>query len=71
VLYARFYQGKKIHFIHKSQVDLASDAVWKPGMGTRYAHKIARIRLKIIFNENSELKLSKNRVDYSLINYFI
>ncbi|KAF8804296.1 amino acid permease [Phlegmacium glaucopus] len=33
VLYERFYLGKKQHFIPKSQVDLVTDAVWKPGEG--------------------------------------
>lgn len=34
VLYERFYLGKKQHFfIPASQVDLVTDAVWKPGEG--------------------------------------
>ena len=35
VLYERFYQGKKTHFIPKSKVNLTSDAVWKPGDGDK------------------------------------
>ena len=31
--YERFYKGKTTHFTSKSEVDLASDAVWKPGQG--------------------------------------
>ena len=31
MVYERFYLGKKQHFIPKYEVDLATDAVWKPG----------------------------------------
>lgn len=31
VIYERFYEGKKRHFIPKSEVDFVTDAVWKPG----------------------------------------
>lgn len=33
MVYERFYEGKKRHFIPRSEVDLATDAVWKPGEG--------------------------------------
>jgi amino acid permease len=33
LVYERFYEGKKRHFIPKAEVDLATDAVWKPGQG--------------------------------------
>jgi len=35
VAYERFFKGKTRHFIPKSEVDLASDAVWEPGQGDR------------------------------------
>ena len=33
VAYEKFYKGETNHFIPKSEVDLASDAVWKPRQG--------------------------------------
>ena len=35
LVYERFCEGKKRHFISKSEVDLATDAVWKPGDGDK------------------------------------
>lgn len=33
LVYERFYLGKNQHFIPKCEVDLVTDAVWKPGEG--------------------------------------
>ena len=33
LVYERFYLGKNRHFRPKHEVDLATDAVWKPGEG--------------------------------------
>ena len=33
MVYERFYEGKTTHFVPISKVDLASNAVWKPGQG--------------------------------------
>ena len=33
LVYERFYLGKDQHFIPKCEVDLVTDAVWKPGEG--------------------------------------
>ena len=35
MLYERFYEGKRTHFISKYEADLASDAVWRPGEGDK------------------------------------
>ena len=58
MIYERFYEGKKRHFIPSSEVDLVSDAVWEPGQGDQIRAQDQR---------ESEKRVSSMKVAFSRV----
>ena len=58
MIYERFWEGKTTHFIPKSKVDLASDAVWEPGQGDQ---------IRAQDQKESEEKVSSMKLAFSKV----
>lgn len=63
-LYERFYLSKTIHFVPLTEVDLNTDAVWKPGEGARIreAEKAEKQKRKEMEGEQYGFKMWLRRL---------